>query len=146
MTQAFEPCGAVVDNVWHIAQRLDVVDNCRLPPQPDDLREGRLSARCGAFALQGVEQSRFFPADIASSTNMEMEFQAVRCPQNVASEIASAIRFGDGPGQQVCGAFVGPAQENVSDVSLNGIGTDNHAFQQLVRVALEQQAVFEGAR
>ena len=130
----------------NVAQRLDVIDDGGLAPQAADLGIWRLGARIGALAFERVEQRGLLPAHVAPGADVQVHLQAVRRAQDVLAQIAVAVRFGDGllhpPGRQL----VRPAQKDVGDVGLDGIGADNHAFDQLVRIAFQQQAVLECAR
>src|SRR5829696_9017849 len=69
---------ALLDDVAHPPQRLDIVDERRAPEQADLARERRLVARQPALALNRFEHRRFFAADIGAGAATQMDLRATR--------------------------------------------------------------------
>src|SRR3954454_8612695 len=130
----------------HIAQSLDVLDDGRLAEEARYLREWGLCARMRPFALQSVQQSGFFTTDIPARTDVQVQFKVEAGPENIRSEIPALFCLSQSKGEPLRRAPVFASQENVPDLSLNGIRGDSHALDELVRIALHQNAVFESAR
>ena len=143
--QLAEPGCAAVDDVGDIAERLDVVDGGRLAPEPRDGGVGRLGARVGALALERVEHAGLFAAHVAAGADVQVEIEGVAGAEDVAAEEVGRIGFGDGGGDEAGGQSVFGAEEDVGDVGAGGVARDDGAFDQLVGIAFEQQAILERA-
>ena len=70
--------GALLDDVAHPVQRLDIVDERRLAEQPDLERIRRLVARQAALALDAFEQRGFLAADIGAGAAAHDAARAAR--------------------------------------------------------------------
>src|SRR6185437_7521484 len=91
--QAAEPSGAPIDDVRHVDQRFDIVDDRGLAPQSAGLREGRLCARDRALAFERREQRRLLAADVTSGTGVEMKLEVKARAENLLAEIALGVCF-----------------------------------------------------
>src|SRR5665213_2760465 len=145
-TRLREPLRAVAQDVRQIGQRLDVVYDRRFTIESLDRRKRRLEARFAALALERVEQSRLFTADIRTGAALDREFEIV---------IAAADPFADVPG--VAGLLHGIAHDleaglelaaNIDErvMAADGVRTEQDALDDLVRRLFEQHVVFERAR
>ena len=130
-----------------VGQRLDVVDDRRLAEQALDRRERRPRARHAALALDAVDQRGLLAADERAGAHLDDDVEVEAAVEDVLARAARRPWPGRWPscrrcdGQRVLGADV--------DVGLggaDGVGGDDHAFEQPVRVALEHRAVHERAR
>ena len=70
------------DDVLHVAERLDVVDDGRAHVEAEHRREiGRLDARIRPLAFQRLDQAGFLAADVGARAAMDVDFQIVAaCP------------------------------------------------------------------
>ena len=75
---ALPPVRALLDDVAHPAQRLDIVDQRRQAEQADLERIGRLVARQAALALDAFEQRGFLAADIGAGAAAHMQRRPAR--------------------------------------------------------------------
>src|SRR5260370_22711890 len=73
--QSAKPIGSVIHDVMNIAKRLHVLHNRRFSPEPGNLREWRLRSRMRALSLEPIEHSGFFPAHVAASADVKMNFK-----------------------------------------------------------------------
>src|SRR5206468_11226098 len=79
-----EPRGAAVDDVGHVANRLDVVHDRRLAECALDGRERRLELRPALLALERRDQACFFTTDVWPGPSMDDDVEPL-------SEIARGI-------------------------------------------------------
>src|SRR5690606_16499726 len=69
-----------------ITNRLDVVHDGRLAPQPAYLRKGRLGPGIGPLAFQCIEQCSLLPTDVAPGAGMQDDLQIEAGTKNVATQ------------------------------------------------------------
>ena len=129
-----------------VANGLDIVERSGFAPQAHHRRKGRLGARNGPPAFQGVEHGGLLAANVASGADVQVQLQAEIRPQDMAPQIAFGIGLGNGDFQPMGRPLIGLAQKDIGDIGVNGIGADEQAFDELVGVALQQEPVLEGAR
>src|SRR5260370_36878681 len=144
--QASEPIRALVHDVVNIAKRFHILDDRRSPPEPANLGEGRLRSRMRSLPFECIQQSRLFATDVTPSAGWKMNFKTVARPEDVAAKIIACFCFGDRSAEAVVGALVLASQKYVTDIGLNRVCGDDHAFDQLVRIPLHQRAVLERSR
>src|SRR4029077_19882278 len=70
---ALPPLRALLDDVAHAPQRLDIVDQRRQAEQPDLERIGRLVPGQTAVALETLEQRGFLAADVSAGAAAHMQ-------------------------------------------------------------------------
>src|SRR5215212_3133633 len=128
---------ALLDDVAHPPQRLDIVDEGRAPEQADLARKRRLVARQPALALDRFQHRRFFAADIGAGAATEMELRAPRQ--------AGRLELRDLAQQDLAALRILVTQIDVDVRRLDRPGADQHAFEEAVRVGLEIVPVLEGA-
>ncbi len=142
--QGFVPFHAVADDRRHVAQGLDVVHAGRLAPHAHGGREGRLGARVGATAFQGVDQCGFFTADVTPGAGVDEQLEIEAATQDVLAQKACGLGFFHGTTQVLGGGGVLAPQEDVAAVGLECASTDQHAFDQQMGQLLHQHAVLPG--
>src|SRR3954453_6924164 len=130
----------------HIAEGLDVLNDGRFPKQARDLREWRLGAWMGSLALERVQKSSFFTADIPPRTDVQIQFKAEPRSHNVRAEVPARFPFPKRNAKSLRRSTVFTTEKYVPDISLDGERRYRHTFDQLVRIAFHQNAVFESAR
>ena len=77
---------------------------------------------------------------------MDAQVEVEAAAENVLAEVALGLGVVDGCLQLAIGFMVLAPQEDVALGRADGVGTDDHAFHQQVRVVFQQIAVLEGAR
>src|SRR5207244_4119127 len=70
---ALPPVSALLDDVAHPPERLDIVDQGRQAKQPDLERIRRLVPRQAALAFEAFQQRGFLTADIGAGTAAQMQ-------------------------------------------------------------------------
>jgi hypothetical protein len=129
--------GPALDDVAHPVQRLEVVLQ-RRPAEQAHLRDvGRAQARLAALALDRLDHRRLFAADVGARRR-----GAARCAAAGTAGRRAARRVRAAAG---AAAVVLVAQVDVDGLDAHRPGGDQHAFQEAVRVALQVEAVLEGA-
>ena len=73
--QRFVPVHAVGNDRRYVAQGFDVVYAGRFAPHANGGREGRLGARVGAAAFEGVDQCGFFTADVTPGAGVDEQLE-----------------------------------------------------------------------
>jgi len=139
---------AVGDDPGHVGQRLDVVDDRRLVVQAAALlrREGRAHARLAEQPLDAVEQRRFLPADVSPRAEVDVHLARPAGAEDVLAEETGLPGGGDVLLQGVGQVPEFAAAVDVDGFRLDGVGGDQRAFDELVRIVLQNLAVFERAR
>ena len=135
---AREPVRALLDDVAHPVERLDVVDEGR-PAEEPDLRRDR--AACGAA---GRACPRCFRASPIPRRRYRRRRRAADGSCVLAREPRRFER-GDLPLEQHAALRVFVAQIDIDVARLDRPGADQHAFEEAVRIGLEEIAVLEGA-
>ena len=75
------------DDVLHVAERLDVVDDGRAHVEPEHGREiRRLDARIGPLAFERFDEAGFLAADVSARAAMDVNLQIVAAAENVLAE------------------------------------------------------------
>ena len=144
--EPLEPLGAVGDDVGHVGQRLDVVDQGRPAVEALDRRERRLEARVAALSLERVEQRRLLAADVGAGAAVDDHLDPVAAAEDVLAQVAGLVRLGDGAVEDVGHRRVLAPDEHEPPARAGGQRRDRDPLDQLVRVLLHQLAVLERAR
>ncbi len=139
------PVDAVAHDVGHVADGLDIVDDGRFGVETLDRRKGRLHARMTAIAFQAGEQRRLFATLVGTSAAMYHNLQLLAAAKDVLPRIALGFGLFNGLNQTCIGKIVLAADVDEGRFGLNGMGTEDDAFDQLMGVVLHDDAVFEGA-
>src|SRR5262249_47232411 len=77
---AREPFCALLDDVAHPVEGLDIVAQSRAAKEPDLRRERRALSRQPALALDAFEHRRFFAANICAGAAAQMDTRMPRQP------------------------------------------------------------------
>ena len=136
---AGEPLGAAVDDVGHVTEGLDVVDDGRLVEGPLDGRKGRLELGPALLALQRGDQSRLLPADVGPGAPVHHDVE-------LRPQQAGRVGFPHGPAEAPPGLDVLAADVDEAEPRPDGAGRDEHALDEGVRIALEEVAILERSR
>ena len=143
--QGGEGLGTVEHHPGQVGQRLHVVDHGGLAVEADGGREvGRLDAGEAALALEALEQGRLLAADVGPGAGMHHHVDREPRPEDVLAHRAVLVGFVE----RALDALE-PEGELAAHVDegarrLDGVGGDEHALDELMGVALDQQVVLEG--
>ena len=130
--------GAALEQLAHPVQRLEVVLQ-RRPAEQADLRHvGRAQPRHAALAFDRFDHRGLFAADVGAGAAAQLDARQARRGRVGLQAVEFLL-------QQRAAAVVLVAQVDVDGVDAHGPGGDQHAFEEAVRVALEVDAVLEGA-
>ena len=134
------------DDGRHGAEGLDVVQHGGRLQGARHRREGRPDARDAALAFERFEQRRFLAALVRARAGVRVEVEVEAGALDVLAQPAARVRFGDGLVHDVDQVAVLAADVDVARVRIHREARDQAAFDQLVRVVLDQDAVLAGAR
>ena len=106
----------------------------------------RLDAREAALALERLEQRRLLAADVGPGAGVHHHVEAEARAEDVRADRAVRVGLVEGLLQPLEpeGELAAQVDEGLAD--LEGVGRDQHALEDLVRVALYEHVVLEGRR
>ncbi len=133
-------------DVRDVRQGLDVVHHRGLAEDAHDGREGRFGPRRRPAAFEGVQKPGLFTAHVAARAHVKVEIEAVAGAQDVPSQIARPMGFRDRVRESSRRLAIGPSEEDIGHVGLNGVSAEDRSFEDLVRVALQQEPILERPR
>ena len=128
------------------AKRLDVVDDRGHAEQPLHCRERRTRTRHAALAFDTLHERGFLAAHEGAGAQLEHDFQVETAAQDVLAEQAVLGRLGNGGLQALDGQRILGANVDVRLAGADGVGRDDHAFEQAIGIALGHRAIHERAR
>ena len=135
------------NDVPHVAEGLDVVDDGRAVVEAEDCGEKRrFDARIRTLALEGFEQAGFFAADVGAGALVDENVAVEAAAADVFPDEAGGLRFFDRFFHDAGGLGEFAADVNVTEMHIERPGGDHHAFEQLVRILVQNVTVFECAR
>src|SRR5215207_5969467 len=140
-----EPVDALADDPGHGGHRLDVVDGGRGPVQALDGREGGAQLGLAALALQRGQQGRLLAADVGPGAPVQDHVQVEPGALDVAAQQPLVVGGVDRRLEPAARPAALAPQVDEGVAAADGVGGDDHALDQGVRVPLEQLHVLEGA-
>jgi hypothetical protein len=136
---------ADAQDLEHVDQRFDVVDDRGFAEHTGLHRERRLVSRLAAESFDRVEDRGLFPADVRAPAFTDLDVEVEPVTQDVFSEEpASACRV-DSVHQALVGQRIFTAQVNEAFLATGGIGRDGHGLDQPEGISFHQGPVLEGA-
>src|SRR6266581_4341738 len=141
-----EPLHALDEDQWHGRERLDVVDDRRLLPQPVRPGKRRLVPRLRALVLDGLEQRRLLAADVPARADEHAHVEGQVRAEDAPTEQAVATAGG-----QLALEMFGLRLVLVAYIDDALVGADdeagqNHALDHQMRHVIEDEAVLDGPR
>ena len=134
-------------NMLHIAERLHVVDDGGAHVEAESGREvGRFDARVGAFAFEALNQAGFLTANIGAGAAVYVNLQIVSAAEDILAEVALGTRLGKGGVDDLRAFGEFAADINVGEVHVVRPAGNDHAFDELVRILVNDLLVLERAR
>src|SRR4029450_5428571 len=137
--EAGEPLGATIEDVRHLADRLDVVPDGRRAERTLDGRERWLELRPAFLAFEGRDEPGLLAADVGARAPVHDDVEAV-------AEVFRLVGLAHRRGEPAPGLDVLAADVDEGGRRADGARRDEHALDERVRVALEQVAILEGSR
>src|SRR5437016_86395 len=141
-----EPLHALDEDQWHGRERLDVVDDRRLLPQPVRPGKRRLVPRLRALVLDGLEQRRLLAADVPARADEHAHVEGQVRAEDAPTEQAVATAGG-----QLALEMFGLRLVLVAYIDDALVGADDeagqdHALDHQMRHVIEDEAVLDGPR
>ena len=134
------------DDVLHMAKRLDVVDDGRALVKAEHGREiRRLDARVGTLAFEGFDEPGFLTANVGARAAMNVEFEIVATTEDILTKEPLCLRLADGTVQNARALVHLATDVNVGEVNVVRVAGNDEAFQQLVRIFVNDLPVLECA-
>src|SRR3984957_10152675 len=145
-TDGFEPGGAAIDDVRHVRQRLNVVDDGRTSEGADDRGEWRPVARVATLAFERFQQRAFLAADVRAGAFMRPDVHSVAGAHDILADVARRARVGEGHihAALLHGKFA--AHVDVRVMRADRAARDQDSLNNAVRIVFELIAIGEGAR
>ena len=133
-------------NLAYLAEGLHVVNNGGATIQTNGCGEvGGLNARVRAHAFNGVDKAGFLTANVCPRTAVKHNLEVETALLNVFTQVALGLCLFNGIVHDACCLRELLAHVDNCVVSLYGVAGNNHTLQQLVRVLVYDETVFEGA-
>src|SRR5665213_1999973 len=144
--EAGEVRSAIQDNRGDGTESFDVVEHRGRLVRTRHRRERRPDAGDAALALERFEQRRFLAAFIGTRARVGREMELHAAPENVIAKIAARIGFIDRAIHNIDQIAVFAADIDVALLRAYRETRDQNALDHLVRIVLNEKAVFAGAR
>ena len=138
---ALEPVRPALDDVRHVAERLDVVDHGRRLVQTLHGRERRAQPWLAAEALERGQQCRLLAADVRARAAVQHDVEVVVGAQDARARVPGGVELGDRALDDRAGPQELTAAVHEHGVASDRVRRDHRALQHLVRLALHQLAV-----
>ena len=146
-TERGEGRAAVVHDPGDVGHRLDVVDDRGLAVEPDGGGEvRRLDAGEAALALERLEERRLFAADVGAGTRVHDDVDRKARVEDLRTDGTVRIRVVHGLLHPLEPEGELPADVDEGLADLQRVGGDEHPFEDLVRVVLDEHVVLERRR
>ena len=144
-TKLAEPLNATINDEWHIANGLDVIDYGRCCVQARYRREWWLKSWLTATTLERIQKSSLFTTNICTCTGVHRDAQVESATQNIVAQETSLLRFADRSRYATnrMRHFAPDIDKGV--VRPNRIGRDDYALDKRVWSRHHDRDVFAGA-
>ncbi len=132
--------------MFHVAKRLDVVHDCRAHVETEHGWEIRwFDPGITPFAFERLDQACFFATNVSASPAMDVNLDVESGAENVTSKEIVLARFFDGAFEDFRAFRKLTSDIDVGRAGIQGETGDQDAFQQLMRILVNDVAVFERA-
>src|SRR5262249_54058548 len=140
-----EPVGPFTDDLWHVRERLDVVDERGVAPQPLLRGVGGPRPRRAALPHDRGHQRRLLAAHERPGADADVDWEVEARAEQVRAEQADAPGLLDGRVEPLDRQRVLAARVDITLAGADRVAGDGHALEHAVRVALQHAAVHERA-
>src|SRR5262249_31658555 len=141
-----EPLAAAGDDVGHGGQGLDVVHHGRLAEGALDRRERGFELRPPLLALERGNEPGLLSADVGAGSAVDDDAVLEPRAQNARAQEALGLRCAYRLREDPPGLDVLPADVDEGGVAADRVGSDQHALDDRVGIALQDVAILEGPR
>ena len=132
--------------MFYVAEGFDVVDDGGALVEAEHRRKIRgLDARVGALAFERFDEAGFLAADVSARAAMDVDFEVEAGAEDVLAKEPVGLGFGDGLLQDFRAEREFATDVEVGQMHIEREGGDDHPFDQLVRILVDDVAVFERA-
>src|SRR5258706_4487473 len=137
-----EPLNAAREDLRHVHEGLDVIDDRGLLPQTGLDRKGWLVARLGAVAFNGFHESSFFPTDVAARADENFQIKIEAAAEDVRPKKTISIAVADFLRQDFFLKRI--LVTNIDDAALcaGDECRNHHALDQKMREMRHDEAIF----
>ena len=138
--------GAVLEHPRQVRERLDVVHDRGLAVEADGGREERrLEAGHAPVAFEALDECGLFADDVGARTPVQDDVDREVRSEDVLADVAGFVGLVEGVGETLLGDrhLTAHVQEALRET--DRVAGDQAAFDELVRVALHEEAVLVGA-
>ena len=135
----------MLEDPRQVGQRLDVVHDGRLAVQADRRREvGGLQAGHSTVALEALDEGRLLADDVGTGSPVEDDVHGEVGTQDLAPHVAGGIGLVQGGGDPLLGECHLAAHVQEALRQAEGVAGDQATLDELVGVALHEEAVLVG--
>src|SRR5262245_7275094 len=145
-SDAAEPSRPAQYDVRHAREGLDVVHDGGTVEETLRGGERWLDARVATLALERLEQPRLLAADVGTGTAVDDDLELEAGTEDVLADEAGRLGLAHGLPQALVAEQHLATDVDVGEVALDGVRGDDDAFEELVRVVLDDDPVLERAR
>jgi ferredoxin len=138
-----KPGGSSKDDGGDVGPRLDIVDIHRLAPQR---RARGALPRLGRLPFDRSDQRGRFAANKGPGPAADLDVEIEPASQDVGSQQAIVAGLTDGNAQPLDSQRILVADVHVPAAGADRVSADDHAFQDRMRIGLDNAAVHEGPR
>ncbi len=137
--------GTIYYNPGDIGKGFDVVDIGGFTPQTALSREWRTFARHAAFAFNGGDEGCFFTANKSTGAFFNINIQVKPFDsKNIFSKVSPVAGLLEGNVQTLDSQRILGTAINHAAGCFNGIGTNDHSFDDTVRISFQNRSVHKG--
>src|SRR3954471_8164435 len=127
------------------SQALDIINDSGAAPESDNSRERRTDARNATLSFERLHQRRFLADFVSAGAGVPIAIELLAGAKDVIAEKALGVGVVDRLLHDCEQVAILAADVDVSLLRADGESRDDHAFDDRVRVLLENQTVFAGA-
>ena len=139
------PISAIDDGRRHVGQCLDVINHRWLGVKAFLSRERRPDSGLAQFTFQRFQQGRLFTTNVRSGAEMGVEITTEFGSENPLPDGVVGIPFFNRLPKSRRRVHKLAPEIYVAGFRTNGIGADQRAFDNLMRIAFQKLTIFEGA-
>ena len=133
--------------MFHGTERFDVIDDRRAHVKTEHCWEVRwFNARIPALAFERFDKPGFFSADVSARAAMNIKLHVESRTENIFAEKVVLPRFFDGALEDFRAFGKFSAYVDVRRPGVERVTRNQHAFEQLVRIFMNDVAILERAR
>src|ERR1700722_3154321 len=140
-SERLEPLAAARDDVRHVAERLNVVDDSRLTVETLDCGKRRLEPRLTAEPFERLDERRLLAADVCAGTAVHDDVAVEAAAEDVLADVARRPRLLDRALEEQALIVVLAADVDEGRVHLERIRRDQQALDELGRALVDEVGV-----